>query len=88
MELLGTRRGRGGGGSYGNGERRRWQRSGGSRERDPGEGGERERVREVRGGAWRRTGVPGDEGEAREEAARVRSPGSLRKPSKYDCFFA
>ena len=29
------------------------------------------RAREVRGGAWRRAGVPGDEGEKQEVAGRV-----------------
>ena len=31
----------------------------------------RGRAREVRGGAWHRTGVPGDEGEKQEVAGRV-----------------
>ena len=36
--------------------------SGAGRGRDPGEEGEQERVREVRGGAWRRSGRPGRRG--------------------------
>ena len=41
-----------------------------SGEREPGEEGERERVRETRGGAWCRPGHPDDEGEKQEVAGR------------------
>ena len=79
-ELLRVSERRGGGGGYGNGGRWRRQRSA-VRERARGKREwARERAREVRGGAWRRSGDPGDEGRSRRWRACARAASACPCP--------
>ena len=78
---MGTTGRRGGGGGYGNGERWRRLRSGALGEERTREEGEREGGEKDRGGAWRRSRHPDEEGRGRQAGREVAWPSAWPRPA-------